>query len=300
MISIAMATYNGAKWIQEQVESILSQTIQDFELIICDDCSTDGTWEVLNAIKQTDPRIYIHRNEVTLGFKKNFENAISLCNGELIALSDQDDIWFPKHLEILKNAMVGDSQIVCARPVFVNEFNQVLPRKYDYFRMSCPPKTNLDTARHILLGGSNYQGASMLIRRTFFEYAFPIPDRVKFHDNWFALLACFTGGLVYVDEPIMRYRRLMNSVTFNRRRISAFRRFVGITLNEHSAYDGLCFIETIRGRLKQLPLVQHKLLIKSEQILRRRKTLWGRIVNVPYMLRHFQSIYACKIWNMFV
>ena len=109
MISIALASYNGSKYIREQLDSILEQTYQDFELIICDDCSTDNTWQILQEYAQKDSRIKVFENERNLGFKKNFEKAISLCNGKYIALSDQDDIWIDNHLEVL-----------CIRQVFQN------------------------------------------------------------------------------------------------------------------------------------------------------------------------------------
>ncbi len=88
-----MATYNGEKYVNEQIDSILSQTYQDFELIICDDCSKDRTREILQEYSQKDSRIKLLFNEKNLGFKKNFEKAISMCNGEYIAFCDQDDIW---------------------------------------------------------------------------------------------------------------------------------------------------------------------------------------------------------------
>ena len=100
-ISIAMTTYNGEKYLAEQLDSILSQTHTDWELIICDDCSTDSTWQILQEYAQKDSRIKIYKNEQNLGFKKNFEKAIGLCTGDYIALSDQDDVWFPEHLSLL-------------------------------------------------------------------------------------------------------------------------------------------------------------------------------------------------------
>lgn len=299
LISVAMATYNGARYIREQIDSILRQTIQDFELVICDDCSSDETWKILNAIRQTDSRISIYRNDSNLGFKKNFEKVISLCNGDLIALSDQDDVWLPKHLEVLKDAMKSDTQIACARPLFVDEYCRELPAKYDYFKMYAPPKTDIDIARHILLGFSSYQGASMLIRKHFFEKALPIPEKARYHDSWFALLACFTGGLIYVDEPVMWYRRLETSVTVRTMRVCAFRRFVGITINRHTEYDSSYLIEVVKRRIERMPPQQYHLLQVSEKIKKRRKSLWGRMVNVPYFLRYFQTIYACNIWHIF-
>ena len=111
MISIAMATYNGEKYLREQIDSILNQTIQDFELIVCDDCSTDTTWNILLEYQSQDKRIKCYRNEENLGFKKNFEKAIKLCTGEYIALSDQDDIWLEEKVETMIGIMNDYPQI---------------------------------------------------------------------------------------------------------------------------------------------------------------------------------------------
>lgn len=125
MISIAMATYNGEKYLRKQIDSILDQTIQDFELIVCDDCSTDTTWNILLMYQLQDSRIKCYRNEENLGFKKNFEKAIGLCSGEYIALSDQDDIWTEKHLQVLvenlgERDLIGANAFLCdknAKPI---------------------------------------------------------------------------------------------------------------------------------------------------------------------------------------
>lgn len=129
MISIAMATYNGEKYLREQLDSILAQTVQDFELIVCDDCSTDLTMQILNEYAERDSRIKVFENEENLGFKKNFEKVIGLCSGNYIALSDQDDIWLPEHLEVLYknigekstswgNSLLIDSNGNCAEETF--------------------------------------------------------------------------------------------------------------------------------------------------------------------------------------
>ena len=97
MISVALACYNGENFIYEQIQSIINQTITDLEIIICDDKSTDNTIDIIHNIK--DKRIKLYQNNIQLGVVKNFEKAISLCNGEYIALSDQDDVWVEKKLE---------------------------------------------------------------------------------------------------------------------------------------------------------------------------------------------------------
>ena len=92
LVSIAMATYNGEKYLKEQLDSIYAQTYKDIEVIVCDDCSSDKTVEILDEYKEKYGLKY-YINEKNLGFKKNFEKAISLCSGDFIALADQDDIW---------------------------------------------------------------------------------------------------------------------------------------------------------------------------------------------------------------
>ena len=299
MISIAMATYNGAKYIREQIDSILFQTIRDFELVVCDDYSSDDKVSVLKEYAQKDSRIHVYENEQNLGFKKNFENAISKSTGDYIALCDQDDIWLPDHLETLISEMRDDAQIVCGKPIFVNENNEELPDKYDYFMMYHPPVSNEDTVRHIFLGRSTYQGASMLIRKSFFDKALPIPDGAYYHDSWFAILACFMEGFVFVDKPTMRYRRFSDSVTFGDIRISAAKRFCASILYDYTTKDRLALIDGIRSRAKYLTPDMESLLDKMEKMIRRGSSLWGRIANVPYKIRHFKAIFACDIKHLF-
>jgi glycosyltransferase involved in cell wall biosynthesis len=100
MISIAMCTYNGERFIKEQLDSILNQTYKNFELIITDDDSSDKTITIIKEYIKQDKRIKLYQNNSNLGFIKNFEKAISLCSGDYIVLADQDDIWKVNKLEI--------------------------------------------------------------------------------------------------------------------------------------------------------------------------------------------------------
>ena len=294
-----MATYNGDGYIREQIESILNQTIQDFELVISDDVSTDETVQILECYALKDERIHVYVNEHNLGFKRNFENAIRKTTGDYVALCDQDDIWLPDHLEILMNEMKNDTQIVCGKPVFVNENNEELPDEYDYLLMYKCPKTNNDIARHIMLGRNTYQGASMLIRKSFFDKALPIPEGAYYHDSWFAILACFMGGFVFVDKTTMRYRRFSDSVTFGEIRISAAKRFCASILYDYTTKDRLALIDGVRSRAGNLTPDMESLLDKMEKMIRQGSSLWGRIANVPYKIRHFKAIFACDIKHLF-
>ena len=299
MLSVVLPTYNGSKYIREQLHSIQNQTLQDFELVVCDDCSTDDTVAILKEYAKKDERIHVYLNEHNLGFKKNFENAISKSTGDFIALCDQDDIWLPDHLEILLKEMKDDTQVVCGKPIFVDENDEELPDKFDYFLMYRDPITNEDIARHIFLGRSTYQGASMLIRKSFFKKALPIPEGAYYHDSWFAILACFMDGFVSVDKPTMRYRRFSDSVTFGDIRISAAKRFCASIVYDYTTKDRLSLIDGIRDRLKKLPLDKTNLLNKMEKMIKRGSTLWGRIANVPYKVYHFKAIFACDLRHVF-
>ena len=108
MIGIAMTTYNGEKYLKEQIDSILNQTVSDFELIVCDDVSSDSTMDILNDYAEKDDRVHVFRNEENLGFLKNFEKAIRICldrGAEYVALSDQDDVWTDDYLMVLSNIL---------------------------------------------------------------------------------------------------------------------------------------------------------------------------------------------------
>lgn len=105
-LSVAMCTYNGAQYLQEQLDSIAGQSRLPDELVVCDDGSTDVTLEILEDFqKGASFPVKIYRNETNLGPIKNFEKAIMLCSGDIIALSDQDDVWMPQKLEKFKKAL---------------------------------------------------------------------------------------------------------------------------------------------------------------------------------------------------
>lgn len=125
LVSVAMTTYNGEKFLREQIDSILNQTYQNLEIVICDDCFTDGTFGILEEYERRDSRIKLRRNERNLGFIKNFEQAVSLCTGEFIALSDQDDIWEPWKLEeSVKN--IEGYDLLCTNSLLVDEERRVI------------------------------------------------------------------------------------------------------------------------------------------------------------------------------
>jgi glycosyltransferase involved in cell wall biosynthesis len=215
MLSIAMATYNGEKYVQEQIDSILEQTYRDFELIICDDCSTDNTLKVIQEFCSNDVRIYVYKNEKRLGYIKNFEKALCLCHGDYIALSDQDDIWEPTHLEFLyKN--IGESLLICSNALLVDTNNislnstmkDVIHIKY------IPCDHHLIFQRLLYMNFA--QGSSMLISRELLDKAVPFPFEIP-HDYWLAIVAASESKLVYSDFITLRYRQHTGNITDNKK-----------------------------------------------------------------------------------
>ena len=213
MISIAMTTYNGEKYLCEQLDSILAQTFQDFELIICDDCSSDSTWQILEKYAHDNSKVKIFRNEKNLGFKKNFEKAISLCQGEYIAFSDQDDIWVPEHLSVLLSN-IGSYNISGGNAELVDMYGKSLGKKLNEVDGFLFFPDSAKFLWRLLLRSDPIQGASMIMPSSFIKGCLPIPENILYHDAWFAACACMENGINYTFDVVNYYRQHGNNVTF--------------------------------------------------------------------------------------
>ena len=212
MISIALATYNGSKYLREQLDSILAQSMDDFEVVACDDCSTDETPQILQEYASRDSRFKVYQNAKNLGFKKNFEHILSLCKGEFIAFCDQDDIWEPNHLEILyKN--IGDNYCIGANSLIINE-NGISQNKtlLEYWPIHVMPQNGKELFQHELYSNV-IQGTASLIRASLIKQALPIPEDIKYHDYWFALVAGLNEKCKYIGDVVLKYRRHSNNAS---------------------------------------------------------------------------------------
>lgn len=212
LISIAMATYNGEKYLREQLTSIINQTYKNFELIICDDFSTDNTKNILQEYANKDSRIKLHFNITNLGFKKNFENTINYCTGKYIAFCDQDDIWEPYKLEIALEK-IQNYDIYCSNALLVDENNCTLnTTMMDYLNIKYIPKNIQNISKHII-HHNICQGTTMLCNSDFIKKNLPIPDSFPYHDWYFALLAANENGIIYDELNTIRYRQHSNTIT---------------------------------------------------------------------------------------
>lgn len=198
LVSIALCTYNGEKYIGWQLDSILCQTYEHLEIVIVDDCSTDDTFNIISAYAANDRRIKCFKNEINLGFNKNFERAIELTTGQFIALSDQDDVWMPIKIELLLNN-IADNWLVFSNSSYINEFNEVIAgnllNKYN---------PALHGYKGMLL--ANFiTGHTVLFKRQFVKYFLPVPQQ-GFYDWWIAFVALYHQKITFVDEALTQYR----------------------------------------------------------------------------------------------
>lgn len=211
LVSIAMATYNGAKYLREQLDSIYAQTYRQFEVVVTDDCSTDATISILKEY-QIKYGLKYFTNAHTLGFVKNFERAISLCEGDYIALSDQDDVWLPRKIEILYNEMITceitnpDKPIIVHHDVYIVDENL----KNNGVRF-INWRGNVFGLNNFLFGNPKVQGASSMFNRKLKEICFPLPVSVPLHDLYISYVCECFGIRKYISEPLMLYRQHANN-----------------------------------------------------------------------------------------
>lgn len=207
LISIALCTYNGAGYLEEQLLSIVNQTYSNIELIVVDDCSTDDTQAILDRFSATYPVTRVYRNDRNLGFNKNFQKAISLCKGEYIAIADQDDIWLPQKLEILR-ANIGDNWLAYSNSELIDSEGKQLGRQILNFQ----PASGKKSYKGLLLYNS-VTGHTMLMKQEFRDYFMPIPAE-GYYDWWIGFIAVYHQKAVYVNQCLTQHRIHQTSTTF--------------------------------------------------------------------------------------
>ncbi len=211
-VSIALCTYNGQRFLQEQLDSIAVQSRLPDELVVCDDGSTDQTLGLLERFRLRAPfPVRLYRNEYNLGATKNFERAIALCEGDVIFLSDQDDCWRSDKIEVMLQVFKNNTQTAL---VFSNA--QVVDadgRSLGYTLWQTLPASSWDL-RLVVKGrlfeaqlrGNVPQGATTAFRASFRNLLLPLFYGGS-HDAWIVLLLSVAGQYVAIDQPLLVYRR---------------------------------------------------------------------------------------------
>lgn len=213
-ISVAMCTYNGEKYIIEQLNSILNQTIPPEEIIICDDCSTDNTENLVKNIASNNyTDIKFIKNKKNLGSSKNFEKAISLCSYDIIFLSDQDDIWLPNKVKIIiKTFKNKDVDLVFSNAYLTDENLNIL--KYDLFKSLNFDQKKIDIiesekAFNLLLKTNYATGATIAFKKSLLDVFFPLPD-IWVHDHYLAFVCSISKKIYPIKSKLIYYRQHNN------------------------------------------------------------------------------------------
>lgn len=206
-ISVAMAYYNGGTYIEEQMESILSQIGEQDEVIISVDGASDGSEPLLLKMAERDKRIRVIKGPGK-GVVKNFENAIRHCEGEIIYLSDQDDIWKPDKVEKV-NAAFSDPEVkaVLHDAEIVNENGEPTGEESLFAIRGSRP----GILKNILK--NSYVGCCMAFRKELVSVICPIPKEMYMHDYWIGTAAEYMGKVCCLGEPLIGYRRHSSNVT---------------------------------------------------------------------------------------
>jgi glycosyltransferase involved in cell wall biosynthesis len=209
-LSVALCTFNGEKFIEQQINSILNQSIKVDEIVVCDDQSTDKTVEILKKLQSENSAIVIVENEINLRSTKNFQKAISLCTGDFIFLSDQDDVWneqkVEKTLAVFKENPLAEG--VFSNANLIDENNAVFTNKTIWdsvFFLEKELKKPLNFFDIIAKNGNVVTGATLCIKKEVKSFIVPFSEE-NLHDEWIATLLALRETLFYSKENLISYR----------------------------------------------------------------------------------------------
>ncbi len=212
-ISIALCTYNGSKFLREQLQSIVNQKLLPNEIIITDDCSTDNTESIVNEFKSSLNITFI-RNIEPLKVAKNFEKAISLCTSDIITPCDQDDIWHPDKLSTIHNFFEENPTklAVFSDATLVDSHGKDLGQRFwQKVRLDTPQieAWKQDKALDITLHGNRVAGCMLAFRKELLTFAQPFPAfrPPMIHDGWLTLIACMLNSISLIEKPLISYRQ---------------------------------------------------------------------------------------------
>lgn len=191
-VSVVMATYNGEKYIREQIDSILNQSYPIYELIIQDDCSTDSTPDICREYEAKHRNIHFYENEHNLGFNENFRTASMRATGDFVALSDQDDVWFPQKIE--KQVVSIDNYDICTTGI--SRGTDLTNAKEEPYRSDPRPTAHFFIAP---------LGHTMLLRRDFIQLKSNWEGKSTFDTN-LTLHADWNNGIKNIEEPLNFHR----------------------------------------------------------------------------------------------
>ena len=206
MISVCVATYNGEKFIREQIESILCQLSSDDEIIVSDDGSTDGTIVIINCIG--DKRIRIIEGPRKHSPTFNFENALKEAKGDYIFLADQDDVWKTNKVEVCMKWLQKYDCVVSDAEVTDSNLNPLYPSLYAIMQVRQGHIYNT-------VWKNGYTGCCMAFRRNILEASLPFPKDIPMHDIWIGNVAAYKYNVKFIPDKLILFRRHKETISCN-------------------------------------------------------------------------------------
>ena len=299
-ISIAMATYNGAKYLQEQLDSFVKQIRQPDELVITDDGSTDETFSIIQSFAETVPfEVRVHRNRENLGLVQNFGRAIEHCYGDIIFLSDQDDVWANEKLKTVEEVFIEDPNVtsvindeeICNEYLQSTGFTKLAQKR----SARIPDKYFID-------------GCCSAFRASLRRVILPIPAPVRTHDEWIHLVARQFGKKRIITRPLQWHRRHKNNVSqgiaYNAKQISLWDRV--------RVQSFQCPIDIYERRINLLAELERRLSENGEEVrkalgsnqyprdvvqeIRLEKFAWEHRKKIIHSQGIWQFINAVRFW----
>jgi glycosyltransferase involved in cell wall biosynthesis len=279
-VSVVLCTYNGEKFIREQIKTIVNQSYPILELLVVDDASIDKTYEIVESIAKSDPRIKLFQNAINLGFTSNFEKAIKLADGECIAIADQDDIWELTKLEQLMQNWRSEVALIYCDSV---RFKDCIPNS------PLPNRKNrrIEGANPIKLAMFNtVSGHASIIHKSLLIKAIPFPKNV-YYDWWLAVIAMLNGGVQFYPKILVYQRIHEQNVT------------IQLSLTEkklrHNYRHMLNFHLQSFSNITQLSNEQRQFFIRFQK-------LWQNSLNQKinlqlflFLLRYHRSLFYYKV-----
>ena len=197
MISVCMATYNGAKYIKKQLASILSQLSPIDEIIVSDDGSKDETISIIESL--CDSRIKIYKNTGKHGVVSNFENALSKANGDIIFFSDQDDIWAENKVQVMVREL-QNSDLVVHDALIMDKDDNI--SNVNYYSLRAP---HLGYWNNLMR--NCFVGSCLAFKKEMLPYVLPFPKHILWHDMWIGLVVSKKRKVKFIDDKLLYYRR---------------------------------------------------------------------------------------------
>jgi glycosyltransferase involved in cell wall biosynthesis len=260
VVSVVLASYNGEKFIGEQLQSILSQTEERLEVIVRDDASTDDTQRIAAQYASRDRRVQVCAGKTRLGIKGNFLEALAKASGDFVAFSDQDDWWYPTKIEVQKKLLQTnpDRQLAYSDLEVCDGKLNVQSSSF-WKQAGIRPRSGRLGSKTLLRNLA--PGCSMMIRKGLGALMRQVPENAEFmHDHLAFVLASLTGGVVYTQQPLVKYRQHSQN---------------SIGAGESGPFDRAKFLEELK--------------IKSDALRRVVPSASKELDDLDYFLRHWDT-----------